>query len=334
MADEPATAEQRQLASIAALERGELPLAARERIDELRAPGAAWTSDLSVAELAGVRHAGFEPVGMVMGSTVYRMATQWGYNNVFGGGVLGAQGLFGSPSASWRDGEVASYPCTHGWGMGGMRPGMGVGMSTDHRWGYNWEHTMFADGVLAARDAALARILEEARDLDAHGVVGVRLVRRYLEGVGNALEFTAIGTAIRRTGGPRLAQPFMSHLDGVAFGKLIHGGYVPVSLVIGVGAVEIDPGCTTEWMLRSWNNVRVDQVSEGIEMARLLGITRLEAELEAVDADGAVGVDVEFTEHAVTGGALLVELLSVGTAVRRYAKDPMDEVPLPIMRLG
>jgi uncharacterized protein YbjQ (UPF0145 family) len=326
MADEPATAEQRQLASIAALERGELPLAARERIDELRSPGAAWTSDLSVAELAAVRHAGFEPVGMVMGSTVYRMATQWGYNNVFGGGVLGGQGVFGATSGNLATGEVRSYPCTHGWGMG-------MGMSTDHRWGYNWEHTMFADGVLAARDAALARILEEARDLDAHGVVGVRLIRRHLEGVGSSLEFTAIGTAIRRTGGPRLQQPFMSHLDGVAFGKLLHGGYVPVSLVIGVGAVEIDAGCTTEWMLRSWNNARIDQVSDGIEMARLLGISRLEAELESVDADGAVGVDVEFTNHAVTGGALLLELISIGTAVRRFAKDSMDEVPLTIMRL-
>jgi uncharacterized protein YbjQ (UPF0145 family) len=324
MADQRASAEQRQLESIAALERGELPLAARERIDELRSPGSAWTSDLSVAELVAVRHAGFEPVGMVMGSTVYRMATQWGYNNLFGVAALGGRGALGSTYGNAPAGEVRNYPCSHGWGMG---------IGPDHRWGYNWEHTMFEDGVLAARDAALARIIVEARDLDAHGVVGVRLIRRHLEGVGSALEFTAIGTAIRRIGGPPLERPFMSHLDGVAFGKLLHGGYVPVSLVIGVGAVEIDPGCTTEWMLRSWNNARIDQISDGIEMARMLGISRLEGELEAVDADGAVGVDVEFTNHEVATGALLVELISIGTAVRRYAKDPMDEVPLPIMRL-
>ncbi len=321
MADQ--TAEQRQLESIAALERGELPLAARERIDELRSPGAAWTSDLSIAELSAVRHAGFEPVGMVMGSSVYRIAAQWGYTNVYGTGIRGSQWGYAPTTGTARTGEVRNYPCTHGWGMGG----------TDHRWGYNWEHTMFEDGVLAARDAALARITEEARDLDAHGVVGVRLIRRHLEGVGGALEFTVIGTAIRRSGGPRLGRPFMSHLDGVAFGKLLHGGYVPVSLVIGVGAVEIDPGCTTEWLLRSWSNVRIDQVSDGIEMARLLGISRLEGELDAVDADGAVGVDVDFTNHELATGGLLCELLSVGTAVRRYAKDPLDEAPLPIMRL-
>jgi len=62
-----AVAAQRQQESIAALERGDLPLAARDRIDQLRQAGAAWTSDLSVAELSAIRHAGFEPVGMVMG---------------------------------------------------------------------------------------------------------------------------------------------------------------------------------------------------------------------------------------------------------------------------
>ena len=321
MADAGA-AEQRQLESIAALERGDLPLAARDRLDELRAPGTAWTSDLTVAELAAVNHAGFEPVGMVMGSSVYRLGSQWGYGNIYGtAGVGGA--LFGGPMvSSGRPGAMRQYPCPHSWGMG-----------QDHRWGYNWEHTMFEDGVTAARDAALARITAEARDLEAHGVVGVRLIRRHLEGVGGALEFTVIGTAVRRRGSPALPRPFMSHLDGVAFGKLIHGGYVPVSLVIGIGAVEIDAGCGTEWLLRSWTNVRIDQVSDGMEMARLLGIQRLESELEAVDADGAVGVDVQSINHEVASGALLVELMSIGTAVRRYATDPLDEVPLPIMRL-
>jgi len=309
MADD-AAAVQRQQESIAALERGELPLAARERIDELRQAGAAWTSDLSVAELSAIRNAGFEPLGMVMGSSVVRIAAQWGYSTIFGGTA-------GGPGQT--------YPCPHGYGYYGSR--------TDHRYGYNWEHTFYEAGVLGARDAALSRITEEARDLGAHGVVGVRLIRRHMEGLGNSLEFTVIGTAITRSGGPRLDRPFMSHLDGVAFSKLLHGGYVPVSLVIGVGAVEIDPGCGTEWQLRSWNNVRIDQVSDGIEAARLLGIRRLEEEVASVDADGAVGVDVDFASHEVANGSMLIELVTVGTAVRRYAKDALDEEPMPIMRL-
>ncbi|MGH7721821.1 MAG: heavy metal-binding domain-containing protein [Candidatus Dormibacteria bacterium] len=310
MPDEAAAA-QRQQQSIAALERGELPLAARERIDELRQTGAAWTSDLSVGELSAIGHAGFEPVGMVMGSSVVRIAAQWGYSTIFGGSGAG---------------PGQSYPCPHSYGMYYARGG-------EHRYGYNWEHTAYEAGVVGARDAALARMTEEARDLNAHGVVGVRLIRRHLEGVGNTMEFTVIGTAIRRSGGPELAAPFMSHLDGVSFSKLLHGGYVPVALVIGIGAVEIDPGCGTEFLLSSWNNVRIDQISDGIEQARLLGISRIEAEVAQVDADGAVGVDIDFGAHDLAHGSLLIELVCVGTAVRRYAKDPMDEEPMPIMRL-
>ena len=198
--DEHAALE-RQQASIAALERGELPLAARERIDELRQKGAAWTSDLWVGEMAAVRHAGFEPVGMVMGSGVFRIAAQWGYLSNYGAG--GTSG-----------GRVRTYPCPHGfgYGMGGM---VGVGMaSSEHRAGYNWEHTNYEAGITGARDAALSRILAEATDIGAHGVVGVRILRRHLEGVGSSLEFTCIGTAIRRVGGPKLKTPFMSTSTG------------------------------------------------------------------------------------------------------------------------
>ncbi|MGA3183722.1 MAG: heavy metal-binding domain-containing protein [Candidatus Dormibacteria bacterium] len=317
MSDEAAaTAQQRQLASIASLERGGLPLAAQERIEELRAGRSAWTSDLSVSEMAAIQHAGFEPVGMVMGSSVYRIAAQWGYTTVYG---MGGQAT---------GGRVRTYPCPHG-----FYSFAGGGVGSEHRAGYNWEHRYYEAGITETRNAALRRILEEAHGLDAHGVVGVRILRRHLEGVGNSLEFTCIGTAVRRRGGPKLRSPFMSHLDGVAFSKLLHGGYVPVALVMGIGAMEIDPGCGTEWALRSWSNSRIQQISDGIEEARMLGINHLEAEVATVDADGAVGVETDLSTYELGGESMLVELFLLGTAVRRYAKEPLDEPPLPIMRL-
>ena len=314
MAADEAAQLQRQQASIAALERGGLPLAAQERIEELRQGKAAWTSDLTVSEMAAIHHAGFEPIGMVMGSSVFRIAAQWGYTSVFG--VTGTAGA---------GGRVRTYPCPHGF--------YGFGAGSEHRTGYNWEHRYYEAGVTSARNAALVRIIEEARGLGAHGVVGVRILRRHLEGVGSSLEFTCIGTAVRRPDGPQLRTPFMSHLDGVAFSKLLHGGYVPVALVMGIGAMEIDPGCGTEWQLRSWSNARVPQESDGIEEARLLGINHLESEISSVDADGAVGVTTDFASYELGGEATLVELFLLGTAVRRYAREPLDEPPLPIMRL-
>ena len=317
MSDEAAaTAQQRQLASIASLERGGLPLAAQERIEELRAGRSAWTSDLSVSEMAAIQHAGFEPVGMVMGSSVYRIAAQWGYTTVYG---MGGQAT---------GGRVRTYPCPHG-----FYSFAGGGVGSEHRAGYNWEHRYYEAGITETRNLALRRILEEARGLNAHGVVGVRIIRRHLEGVGNSLEFTCIGTAVRRRGGPQLRAPFMSHLDGVAFSKLLHGGYVPVALVMGIGALEIDPGCGTEWALRSWSNSRIQQISDGIEEARMLGINHLEAEVATVDADGAVGVETDLATYELGGESMLIELFLLGTAVRRYAKEPLDEPPLLIMRL-
>lgn len=313
MSDQEAAAQERQQASIAALERGGLPLAAQERIEELREGRSAWTSDLSVAEMSAIRHAGFEPVGMVMGSGVFRIAAQWGYTAVYGASGMSSGG------------RVRTYPCPHGF--------YGYGVGSEHRTGYNWEHRYYEAGITNTRNAALVRITEEARGLGAHGVVGVRIIRRHLEGVGSSLEFTCIGTAIRRLGAPAPPAPFMSHLDGVAFSKLLHGGYVPVGLVMGIGAMEIDPGCGTEWQLRSWSNSRIPQISEGIEEARMLGINHLESEVMAVDADGAIGVDTDFATYELGGEAMLVELFLLGTAVRRFAKDPMDEAPLPIMRL-
>jgi uncharacterized protein YbjQ (UPF0145 family) len=58
-----------------------LPEAAQRRIADLRQRAAAGralaTTDLSVDELMLVHEAGFDPVGMVMGSSVYHLGFQW-----------------------------------------------------------------------------------------------------------------------------------------------------------------------------------------------------------------------------------------------------------------
>jgi uncharacterized protein YbjQ (UPF0145 family) len=46
------------------------------RLGELRAAGM-WTSDLSIDELLLLRRAGYEPAGMVVGSSIYHIGLQW-----------------------------------------------------------------------------------------------------------------------------------------------------------------------------------------------------------------------------------------------------------------
>ena len=58
-----------------------LPPVAAARTAEARSSGT-WSSALSTGEFAAIRSVGFEPVGQVMGSAVYRVArtaTYWGY---------------------------------------------------------------------------------------------------------------------------------------------------------------------------------------------------------------------------------------------------------------
>ena len=69
---------QRDAESVAALDRGGLPVTAIRRIAEAEAAGGTWSSDLSVAELAAVRAVGFDPVGLVLGCSVPPRGAQWG----------------------------------------------------------------------------------------------------------------------------------------------------------------------------------------------------------------------------------------------------------------
>jgi uncharacterized protein YbjQ (UPF0145 family) len=59
-------------------EQGGLPDKARQRIDEARARGGSFfTSTFTTAEMAIARVAGYEPIGQVMGSSIYHVGWQW-----------------------------------------------------------------------------------------------------------------------------------------------------------------------------------------------------------------------------------------------------------------
>jgi hypothetical protein len=66
-----------QAASLEALERGELPLRAQERLGEIgKTSGGLFPSDLSVGEFALVHAIGLRPLAQVMGSSIYHVGWQ------------------------------------------------------------------------------------------------------------------------------------------------------------------------------------------------------------------------------------------------------------------
>ena len=301
--------DERDAESLAALAQGGLPVTARKRIAEAGATGGTWGSDLSVAELAAVRAVGFEPAGLVMGSSVYQIGYQWGAN---------AMSLVGSGGGYWYSEQ---FPCLHGWGHEGSRTG------------YNWEHRVFEVGITTARNLAMSRLSAEAAAVGAHGVVGLRVRFERPQGTAGQVEFVAIGTAVRRRGAPVLAQPFTCHLSGQDFAKLVRSGLVPAAYVLGVGAVEVDAGCVMEYQERSYVNQEIVQPSIAIQRCREIAVSHLEHEASLV-GEGVVGVEVSFTHHPLGFGSELFELQATGTAVRRFADVPPQSAPLAILRLG
>ncbi len=271
-----------------------------------------WGSGLSTAELAAVRRCGFEPAGLVMGSSVYSIATMLG--------------TYYSPNFwSSTPGFSEVYPCPHGYSFG---PGFG-----GHQAGLNWEQTYYEQGIEEAYSLAHGRLVAEARDLQAHGVVGARLRFHRLnsqefQSSGQVVEFTVIGTAVRCPGAAVLDTPFTSHLSGQGLAKLMSTGVVPAALVLAAGVVQVMPGCEANWSKTSLSNVELRQYSEALEQCRAIGVKRLDA-LSNDFGDGVIGVD---TELALRDSSV-AEMMLIGTAVRRFSDVPLPAAPMAVMKL-
>lgn len=272
----------------------DLPPGARARVGEARATGT-WTSGLSVDELAAIRSVDFEPVGQVMGSAVHRLAW-W----TLRGGYCGyGSGVFG---------PVAVRTITSG--SAGVNVGFGA----------------LARVLYEARRSAMARMAAECAALGGDGVVSVRLVVGPFPTANNILEFQAFGTAVRALGRVRPPRPFLSHLSGQDFAKLMSSGWVPVDMALGISlGIRHDVGIVAGLMAPGVGfNYEVPGWSE------LVGLTRHEArqhflaDVARAGADGAVVSDMRLrvTEHECAIGREqhdhLAEATILGTAVAAF----------------
>jgi len=110
-------------------------------------------------------------------------------------------------------------------------------------------------------------------------------------------------------GGDGRASLFTSDLSVNEFLLVKEAGYDPVGLVVGSSIYHIG------LQRRSWStNQELDKLTQAMYTARELAMARMEAEAEALGADGVVGVrlDVEMKEF----GADIAEFIAVGTAVK------------------
>ena len=150
----------------------EIPKHAIERLKGLRGqghPGGIFTSDFSVNEFLLVRKAGFEPIGLCIGSCVYHLGLQY---------------------AGWSS---------------------------------NQELTTLSQAMYHARELAMSRMREEARDMGADGIVGVQPDGQaawsgtiIFSNSWRSAPASSMPRAIPAIKGPK-DQPFTSDLSGPGF---------------------------------------------------------------------------------------------------------------------
>jgi uncharacterized protein YbjQ (UPF0145 family) len=252
----------------------------RERLEQMRS-SSFFTSDLSVNEFLLVKQAGFDPLGLVIGSSIYHIGYQ---------------------QSSWKQ---------------------------------SMEMDVLSQAMYHARDLAMTRMEEEADQLGADGVVGVRLdIGRYEWGE-HLAEFIAIGTAVRHHGGelhraPN-GRPFTSDLSGQDFWTLLASGHRPVGMVMGSCVYHVAHQGMFASMRQIGQNVEMPNFTQALYDARELAMERMQHEAQDLQAEGIVGVQLQERSHG--WGSHVIEFFAVGTAVVPTQGDHQLPAPIPTLSL-
>ena len=260
-----------------------IPASGRERIARMKqeVQRGFFTSDLSVNEFLLVKESGFEPIGLVLGSSIYHIGYQ---------------------QAMWNQSQ---------------------------------EMSVLTQAMYHARELAMTRMEEEADQLGADGIVGVRLeIGRYDWGADLA-EFIAVGTAVRHRGGelhraPN-GRPFTSDLSGQDFATLLRAGYRPAGLVMGNCVYHVARQGMLASLKQIGRNVEMPNFTQALYEARELAMERMQNEAEDAQADGIVGARIIERSHG--WGSHVIEFFAIGTAVLSISDDHEIERPTLVLPL-
>ncbi|HET8979570.1 MAG TPA: heavy metal-binding domain-containing protein [Solirubrobacteraceae bacterium] len=240
-----------------------------------------FTSDLSVNEFLLVKESGFEPLGLVLGSSIYHIGYQ---------------------QAMWNQSQ---------------------------------EMAVLTQAMYHARELAMTRMEEEADQLGADGIVGVRLdIGRYEWGADLA-EFIAVGTAVKHRGGelhraPN-GRPFTSDMSGQDFATLLRAGYRPAGLVMGNCVYHVARQGMMQSLRQIGRNTEMPNFTQALYEARELAMERMQNEADELQSEGIVGARIIERSHG--WGSHVIEFFAIGTAVVSTSPDHQIEKPTLVLPL-
>ena len=193
------------------------------------------------------------------------------------------------------------------------------------------ELQVLTQAMYTARMNAMGRMLAEADQVGADGVVGTRLTFRRHGISADHIEFIAVGTAVVAKEDPgRMRRPdgapFSSHLNVQDFYTLLRTGHVPVEFVMGVCVWHVAAQGLMQTLRQVGQNVEMPQWTQGYYDAREIALSRMQAEAERVQATGITGVDWAANEWR--WGTHTLEFFTSGTAVRKVGDSTFTEPEL------
>ncbi len=109
----------------------------------------------------------------------------------------------------------------------GIRPLATVSGTCWYHYGWSWTR-----GHAEGWHLALARMRQEALALGAHAIVDVKL-RKIDLAIGDSMDFTVIGTAVRIDGLAASPNPVVATVPALEFVRLLEAGIVPIGVAIG-----------------------------------------------------------------------------------------------------
>ena len=191
------------------------------------------------------------------------------------------------------------------------------------------EIDFLSSGHNECRRLALGRLLEEASTCGADAGVGVRIEQGGHDWAPGAVEFIAVGTAVRLPAALKSERTVLTDLSGQEYWKLCSAGVRPVGIAAHTSVYYVPASWQTQMaqgggMFGSgWTNQELRDFTQGVYAARETAMSYLSAQARELDGHGVVGVKIDQhnSGHRVAGLGyeredLIVTFNVIGTVIR------------------